>query len=251
MLTNGVQRQLLSYIVAGRRELSLPLALKLESFFNLPEGKLLKMQAENNVQNYKRQLKNELADQLLRANAFWSYANVSAKNIPDEELIEKWQKWRALSRIFLRAGLLLQHKLAQKIGNDAVVGEIYVGRKFRATRTEIQGYERGDPGGQEAGLIFFHMLLVVWWFGVRCLHMARWLDRRQVSSFFTCCWLCGGLVSGVCTCKLFAMGLVQRCGCEVPAGEGDVKKGERWGLGCHLGWFLLQVSGRDKVLETI
>jgi hypothetical protein len=37
----------------------------------------------------------------------------------------------------------------------------------------------------------------------------------------------------------------------VPAGEGDVKKGERWGLGCHLGWFLLQVSGRDKVLETI
>lgn len=146
MLTNGVQRQLLSYIVAGRRELSLPLALKLESFFNLPEGKLLKMQAENNVQNYKRQLKNELADQLLRANAFWSYANVSAKNIPDEELIEKWQKWRALSRIFLRAGLLLQHKLAQKIGNDAVVGEIYVGRKFRATRTEIQGYERGDPG---------------------------------------------------------------------------------------------------------
>ncbi|MDD4753181.1 MAG: hypothetical protein PHT78_08050, partial [Desulfitobacteriaceae bacterium] len=79
--------------------------------------------------------------------------------------------------------LLLQHKLAQKIGNDAVVGEIYVGRKFRATRTEIQGYERGDPGvyssktqeccfsKQEAGLTFFHMLLVVWWFGVRCLHL--------------------------------------------------------------------------------
>jgi hypothetical protein len=25
--------------------------------------------------------------------------------------------------------------------------------------------------GQEAGLIFFHMLLVVWCFGVRCLHL--------------------------------------------------------------------------------
>lgn len=85
----GVQRQLLSYIVAGRRELSLPLAMKLESFFNLPEGKLLKMQTQNSVQNYKRQLKNELAEQLFRANAFWSYANVSADNIPDEELIEK------------------------------------------------------------------------------------------------------------------------------------------------------------------
>ncbi len=85
----GVQRQLLSYVIAGRRELSMPLALKLESFFNLSEGKLLKMQAENSVHNYKQQLKNELAEQLLRANAFWSYANVSVDNIPDEELIEK------------------------------------------------------------------------------------------------------------------------------------------------------------------
>ncbi len=39
----GVQRQLISYIIAGRRELSISLALKLESYFNLPEGKLLKM----------------------------------------------------------------------------------------------------------------------------------------------------------------------------------------------------------------
>jgi len=35
------------------------------------------------------------------------------------------------------------------------------------------------------------------------------------------------------------MGLVQRCVGEVLAGEEDVKKGERWGLGCHLGWLLL------------
>lgn len=85
----GVPRQLLSYIIAGRRELSMPLALKLESFFNLPEGKLLKMQAENSVRNYKRQLKKELAEQLLKANAFWSYANVSADKIPADEMIEK------------------------------------------------------------------------------------------------------------------------------------------------------------------
>ena len=85
----GIHRQLLSYVIAGRRELSMQLALKLESFFSLPEGKLIKMQAENNIRNYKRQLKNELSDQLLKANAFWSYANVSAENIPDDELIEK------------------------------------------------------------------------------------------------------------------------------------------------------------------
>lgn len=85
----GVQRQLLSYIIGGRRELSLPLAMKLESFFNLPEGKLLKIQVEDSIYNYKHQLKNELVAQLLKVNAFWSYTNVSADNIPAEELIEK------------------------------------------------------------------------------------------------------------------------------------------------------------------
>jgi len=85
----GVPRQLLSYVVAGRRELSLSLALKLESFFDLPEGKLLKMQVEDSIQSYKQQLKKELAAQLIQANAFWSYANIAAESIPDEELIEK------------------------------------------------------------------------------------------------------------------------------------------------------------------
>jgi hypothetical protein len=47
------------------------------------------MQAENNIHNYKHQLKNELAEQLLKANAFWSYANVSAEKIPADEIIEK------------------------------------------------------------------------------------------------------------------------------------------------------------------
>ena len=85
----GVHRQSLSYVIAGRRELSMSLALKLESFFNLREGELMKIQAEESVRNYKRELKRELVGKLLKVNAFWSYANVSADNIPDEELIEK------------------------------------------------------------------------------------------------------------------------------------------------------------------
>lgn len=85
----GVSRQLLSYIIAGRRELTMQLALKLESYFNLPEGKLLKMQAEVTIQNYKQLQKVELAEQLLKAKVFWSYGNVSAQNISDDELIEK------------------------------------------------------------------------------------------------------------------------------------------------------------------
>ena len=85
----GVPRQLLSYVALGKRELSMPLALKLESFFNLPEGKLLKMQAEERVHRYKQKLREELVEGLLKVNAFWSYARVSAVHVPDEELIEK------------------------------------------------------------------------------------------------------------------------------------------------------------------
>jgi plasmid maintenance system antidote protein VapI len=85
----GVPRQLLSYVVGGKRELSMSMALKLESFFNLPEGKLLKMQAEESIKNYKLGLREGLVKELLRVNAFWSYAEVSEANVSDEELIEK------------------------------------------------------------------------------------------------------------------------------------------------------------------
>jgi hypothetical protein len=34
-------------------------------------------------------------------------------------------------------------------------------------------FAHGSLAGQEAGLTFFHMLVVVWWFGVRCLHLPQ------------------------------------------------------------------------------
>lgn len=87
--TVGISRQLLSYVINGKRELSISLALKLESFFNLPEGQLLKMQVEESVCKYKLKLKQELVELLNNVNAFWSYANITVDNISDEELIEK------------------------------------------------------------------------------------------------------------------------------------------------------------------
>ena len=69
--------------------MSMPLALKLESFFNLHEGELLKKQAEERVRYYKQKLKSELVERLLEVNAFWSYAGISAEDISDDELIEK------------------------------------------------------------------------------------------------------------------------------------------------------------------
>ena len=41
-------------------------------------------------------------------------------------------------------------------------------------------FAHGSLAGQEAGLIFFHMLLVVWWFGVGCLHLL--VDLCEVSA---------------------------------------------------------------------
>ena len=85
----NVPRQLLSYVINGKREMSLQLAMKLEAFFSLPEGKLIKMQAIQAVKKRKQSIRNHLCEQLITKNAFWSYDVKSFETIPDEELIEK------------------------------------------------------------------------------------------------------------------------------------------------------------------
>ena len=85
----NVSRQSLSYIISGKREMSLQLAMKLESFFSLPDGELMKMQALQAVQQRKQSIREHLCNELVAKNAFWSYAVKSYDIIPDEELIEK------------------------------------------------------------------------------------------------------------------------------------------------------------------
>ena len=85
----NVPRQLLSYVISGKREMSLQLAMKLEAFFSLPEGELIKMQAIQAVKKRKQSIRNHLCEQLITKNAFWSYDVKSFDTIPDEELIEK------------------------------------------------------------------------------------------------------------------------------------------------------------------
>lgn len=84
-----IPRQLLCYIIGGKREMSLQVAMKLESFFSLPDGTLMKMQAQQSVQQRKRYIRNHLCGQLVAKNAFWSFDVKSFDDIPDEELIEK------------------------------------------------------------------------------------------------------------------------------------------------------------------
>ena len=85
----NVPRQLLSYIISGKREMSLQLAMKLESYFSLSDGELRKMQAMQVVQQRKKLIRNRLCEELIAKNAFWSYDVKSFDTIPDEEFIEK------------------------------------------------------------------------------------------------------------------------------------------------------------------
>lgn len=85
----NVPRQLLSCVISGKREMSLQLAMKLESYFSLTEGELVKMQAMQTVKKRKQSIRNHLCEQLVAKNAFWSYDVKSFDAIPDEELIEK------------------------------------------------------------------------------------------------------------------------------------------------------------------
>ena len=84
-----VSRQLLNCIICGKREMSLQLAMKLESFFSLPDGELMKMQALQAVRQRKQSIRNHLCKELVSKNAFWSYDVKSFESIPDEEIIEK------------------------------------------------------------------------------------------------------------------------------------------------------------------
>ena len=85
----SVSRQLLSLIICGKRELSLQLAMKLESYFDLPEGELVVMQARESLERRKVSLRKQLYESLVAKNAFWSYKAQAMENIPDKLFIEK------------------------------------------------------------------------------------------------------------------------------------------------------------------
>ncbi len=85
----GISRQQLNYIMHDQRDVTLPVALKLESLFALQEGAILRVQNDFKIQQYKNEVKQQLFDKLMQANAFWSYDNVSIEQLSDELLIEK------------------------------------------------------------------------------------------------------------------------------------------------------------------
>ena len=85
----GVSRQMLSNIVLDQKEVSLPLSLKIESLFSLPEGTILRIQNDYKIHQYKELIRKDLFKKLMQAHAFWSYSEVTVETLPDELLIEK------------------------------------------------------------------------------------------------------------------------------------------------------------------
>lgn len=85
----GVSRQMLSNIVLDQKEVSLPLSLKIESLFSLPEGTILRIQNDYKIHQYKELIRKDLFKKLMQAHVFWSYSEVTVETLPDELLIEK------------------------------------------------------------------------------------------------------------------------------------------------------------------
>lgn len=84
-----LSRQSLNYITSGKRDLTLSQALRLESFFSLRQGSLIKMQDNDKIQKHIKALRHSICDKLMKVNAFWSFADVTEESISDEDLIEK------------------------------------------------------------------------------------------------------------------------------------------------------------------
>lgn len=85
----GISRQQLSFIILNQRELSVPIALKMEKLLCLQEGKLLEIQNLWKIQKYKDDVKRSLFAQLVEEHAFWSYQDVRYEMLSDEDLVEK------------------------------------------------------------------------------------------------------------------------------------------------------------------
>lgn len=84
----GLSRQIISYIISGKRELTLQQALRLESLFNLKQGTLVRMQDDERIHRHIESIRKSLCTKLLDNKTFLSYSDVTEETISDGDLIE-------------------------------------------------------------------------------------------------------------------------------------------------------------------
>ena len=66
----GLSRQILSYIISGKREMTLSQALRLESLFSLKQGTLIRMQDDEHIKSHTESIRKSLCSKLLANKAF-------------------------------------------------------------------------------------------------------------------------------------------------------------------------------------
>lgn len=118
----GMSRQTFNYIISGKRELTLPQAMRLESFFSLKEGELVRMQDGERIAAYKSNLRQTLVKALCAVNAFWSYGDIGSEDIGDADLIEKTFVHLDMAEIAMLFELFPQ-KTVQKAWEDRLAGQ--------------------------------------------------------------------------------------------------------------------------------
>lgn len=83
-----VSRQQVNYVLSGSRDLTVDMAIRLESYFNLREGTLLSIQARARMKRRKQEMRDCLVSKLKASSAFWSYQEVDGSTLSDEDVIE-------------------------------------------------------------------------------------------------------------------------------------------------------------------
>jgi len=83
-----MSRQQVSYIFSGKREMSLDMAIRIESLFGLKDGTILTLQARARILRRKEQIRDSLIFKLKESPAFWSYKDVDPSALSDEDIIE-------------------------------------------------------------------------------------------------------------------------------------------------------------------
>lgn len=83
-----VSRQQVSYLMSGQRELTLDMAIRIETLFCLKEGVLMSMQAKERTARRRAEMRSGLVEKLKGVKAFWSYEEVDGDSISDDDVIE-------------------------------------------------------------------------------------------------------------------------------------------------------------------
>ena len=153
----GLSRQTLSYIISGKREMTLSQALRLESLFSLKQGTLVRMQDGERIKNHTESIRKSLCSKLLANKAFWSYSNVTEETISDEDLIEK---------IFIHLDM----------DDISLLFEIFT-RKF------IRQVWEDRMAGQGAYLYSLNMMIAQYYFNIK--NPKDFLHRKEIGHIKT------------------------------------------------------------------